>query len=236
MTTELDALQATLAAEHAAVYVLGLIGSRTSESAEAELYVALRAAYEAHRDSRDTLIGEIAALGETPSPAAAAYTAPRGWTRPTVGTRPRWRWSRPARPRTAPWCGATSGTRRAEAIGLLNDAAVRELSFRGIPEYSPEPTSTRTAEANAWEPLARGSVYACCVLDTTMQPQRCRARGSRFCTSVALQVLAKVVAPPVRGRIAPPAACSCVCSRSGPVLEQVRQLGEPLDDRVRLTD
>ena len=39
MTTELDALQATLAAEHAAVYVYGLLGSRTSETAESELYV-----------------------------------------------------------------------------------------------------------------------------------------------------------------------------------------------------
>ena len=40
MSGELDALQATLAAEHAAVYVYGLLGSRTSETAETELYVA----------------------------------------------------------------------------------------------------------------------------------------------------------------------------------------------------
>ena len=38
--TELEALQTTLEAEHAAVYVYGLLGSRTSQSAEPELYLA----------------------------------------------------------------------------------------------------------------------------------------------------------------------------------------------------
>ena len=46
--------------------------------ARRRLYVALRAAYEAHRERRDTLIGEIAALGATPAPAAPAYTPPAG--------------------------------------------------------------------------------------------------------------------------------------------------------------
>ena len=44
MTTELDAMATTLEAEHAAVYVYGLLGSRTSQSAEATLYDAIRAA------------------------------------------------------------------------------------------------------------------------------------------------------------------------------------------------
>jgi Domain of unknown function (DUF4439) len=137
VTTELDALQATLAAEHAAVYVLGLIGSRTSESAEAELYVALRAAYEAHRDSRDTLIGEIAALGETPSPAAAAYTAPAGLDTTDGRYQAALALEQACASTYGALVGATSGTRRAEAIGLLNDVAARELSFRGIPEIFP---------------------------------------------------------------------------------------------------
>ena len=78
MTTEVDALQTTLDAEHAAVYVYGLLGSRTSQGTELELYTALRAAYEAHRQRRDTLIGEVAATGATPNPAAPAYTPPPG--------------------------------------------------------------------------------------------------------------------------------------------------------------
>ncbi len=40
--------------------------------------MALRAAYEAHRERRDTLIGEIAALAAVPTPAAPAYTPPAG--------------------------------------------------------------------------------------------------------------------------------------------------------------
>ena len=102
MTTEVDALQTTLAAEHAAVYVYGLLGSRTSQATELELYTALRAAYEAHRQRRDTLIGEIAALGATPTRPRRRTPRRPGWTRPTVATRRRWRWSGPAHRRTPP--------------------------------------------------------------------------------------------------------------------------------------
>jgi hypothetical protein len=137
VTTELDALQATLAAEHTAVYVLGLIGSRTSQSAEAELYTALRAAYEAHRDSRDTLIGEIAGLGATPSPAAAAYTPPAGLDTPDGRYQAALALEQACASTYGALVGATSGPRRLEAIGLLNDVAARELSFRGIPEIFP---------------------------------------------------------------------------------------------------
>jgi hypothetical protein len=137
VTSEIDALQATLAAEHAAVYVFGLIGSRTSETAEPELYTALRAAYEAHRDSRDTLTGELAALGATPSPAAAAYTPPAGLDTPEGRYAAALALEKSCTDTYGALVGATSGARRAGAIGLLNDAAARELSFRGTPEIFP---------------------------------------------------------------------------------------------------
>jgi hypothetical protein len=137
VTTELDALQATLAAEHAAVYVLTLVGSRTSESAERELYTALRAAYEAHRRSRDTLIGAIAGLGATPGPAAAAYTAPAGLDTSDGRYQVALALEQGCAATYAALVGATSGDRRLEAIGLLNDVAARELSFRGTPEIFP---------------------------------------------------------------------------------------------------
>jgi predicted DNA-binding ribbon-helix-helix protein len=120
VTTEQDALQATLAAEHAAVYVLTLIGSRTSASAERELYTALRAAYEAHRESRDALIGEIAGLDTTDGRYQAALAVEHACASTYAAL-----------------VGATSGDRRLEAIGLLNDVAARELSFRGTPEIFP---------------------------------------------------------------------------------------------------
>jgi hypothetical protein len=137
VTTELDALQATLAAEHAAVYVLTLLGSRTSESAERDLYTALWAAYEAHRESRDALIGEIAGLGATPSPAAAAYTPPAGLDTTDGRYQAALALEQACASTYAALVGATSGDRRLEAIGLLNDGAARELSFRGTPEIFP---------------------------------------------------------------------------------------------------
>jgi Domain of unknown function (DUF4439) len=134
---ELDALQTTLAAEHAAVYVFGLLGSRTSQTAEAPLYQALRAAYEVHRERRDTLVGEIAAAGGTPVPAAAAYTPPSGLDTTDGRYQAALALERGCASTYAALVGATTGASRTEAIGFLNDAAARELSFRGIPEIFP---------------------------------------------------------------------------------------------------
>jgi hypothetical protein len=134
---ELDALQTTLAAEHAAVYVYGLLGSRTSQTAEAPLYLALREAYDAHRERRDTLIGEIAALGGTPAPAAPAYTPPTGLDTTEGRYAAALALERGCTSTYAALVGDTTGARRLEAIGLLDDAAARELSFRGTPEIFP---------------------------------------------------------------------------------------------------
>jgi hypothetical protein len=137
MTAETDALQTTLAAEHAAVYVYGLLGSRTSQTAEAPLYDALRAAYEAHRERRDALIGEIAALGATPVAAAPAYTPPPGLDTTDGRYAAALTLEQGCAATYAALVGETSGARRLEAIGLLDDAAARELSFRGTPEIFP---------------------------------------------------------------------------------------------------
>jgi hypothetical protein len=135
--TELEALQTTLDAEHAAVYVYGLLGSRTSQGTERELYDALRAAYEAHRERRDVLIGEIAALDAVPSPAAAAYTAPLGLDTTDARYRSALELERACARTYAALVGSTTDARRGEAVALLNDAAARELSFRGNPEIFP---------------------------------------------------------------------------------------------------
>jgi hypothetical protein len=135
--TETEALQTTLAAEHAAVYVFGLLGSRTSAQAEAALYDELRAAYEVHRERRDTLIGEIAALGATPAAAAAAYTPPAGLDTSEGRYAAALALERGCASTYAALVAATTGARRGAAVGFLNDAAVRELSFRGTPEIFP---------------------------------------------------------------------------------------------------
>ena len=136
--TELEALQTTLEAEHAAVYVYGLLGSRTSQAAEPELYAALRAAYEAHRERRDTLIGEIAALDAVPDAGRrGVHRADGARHAPTPATAAALELERACARTYAALVGSTTGARRGEAIDLLNDAAARELSFRGTPEIFP---------------------------------------------------------------------------------------------------
>jgi hypothetical protein len=69
----LDALQTTLADEHAALYTYGVLGARTSQSATPLLYDALTAGYRRHRARRDQLRTMVEAAGGEPVPAAAAY-------------------------------------------------------------------------------------------------------------------------------------------------------------------
>ncbi len=69
----LDALQATLADEHAAVYTYGVLGARTSEAASPALHAALDTAYRQHRSRRDQLRLMIDEEGGTPVAAAPAY-------------------------------------------------------------------------------------------------------------------------------------------------------------------
>ena len=71
--TVLDALQTTLADEHAALYVYGVLGARTSQAAAPVLYDALTTAYRRHRSRRDQLRTLVAEAGGEPVAAAAAY-------------------------------------------------------------------------------------------------------------------------------------------------------------------
>jgi hypothetical protein len=135
--TELDALQTTLEAEHAAVYLFALLGARTSESQSPQLYADLREAYEAHRVRRDGLVGEIAQLGATPAPAATAYEVPDGADTVDGVTRAALRLERGCAATYSSLVANTVGPRRARAVEALTNSAVRALSFRGTPEMFP---------------------------------------------------------------------------------------------------
>jgi hypothetical protein len=69
----LDALQTTLADEHAALWTYGVLGARTSQSTTPALYDALTAAYRRHRSRRDQLRTLVEEAGGEPVAAAAAY-------------------------------------------------------------------------------------------------------------------------------------------------------------------
>lgn len=135
--SRLEALQTTLAGEHAALYVYGLLGGRTSRTDSPRLYDQLQAAYAHHRSRRDHLAGLLADEGATPTPAAGGYATPPG-----IETA---RGVQAAALAVEEACAATyaylvAETTQAErqwAVGALTDAAVRSLSFGGAPEPTP---------------------------------------------------------------------------------------------------
>ena len=142
MTTEaslrpLPALQQTLAAEHAAVHVYGVLGGRVSELADPTAAERLDAAYEAHRARRDQLRSVIADLGEEPVAAAAGY-------RVDVKSRDAEELLRVARLTEERCAGfyaqlvasSVEGHRR-WAIEALTDSAVRLLTLGGSPHAYP---------------------------------------------------------------------------------------------------
>ncbi len=70
---QLDAMQRTLEAEHAAVAVLGELGGRISTVSSPGPASLIRSAYESHRARRDHLVAEITRRGATPVGAEPAY-------------------------------------------------------------------------------------------------------------------------------------------------------------------
>ena len=110
---EVEALQTTLAAEHAAVYAFGVLGGRTSRAATPQLFATVSAAYAAHRARRDHLVRELAGQDVDLVAAEPAYDVPGPWTPRRRSSGPVWTGSGPARRRTPTWWPA----RRARRAG-----------------------------------------------------------------------------------------------------------------------
>jgi hypothetical protein len=72
MSRPIAAMQAALAAEHAAVYGYGVTGAMLTGTAKSLAYADWRA----HEIARDTLAAMIVKLGATPVAASPAYTLP----------------------------------------------------------------------------------------------------------------------------------------------------------------
>lgn len=133
----LEALQAALAGEHAAVYVYGVIGGRVSLSTEAALANQVRTAYALHRGRRDQLIAMVRAVDEEPVAAEVTYQLPNLATTPRLLEAAALELEHRCVAVYADLVGSTSGANRQWAIDSLNDAAVRELGFGGSPEAFP---------------------------------------------------------------------------------------------------
>jgi hypothetical protein len=81
--TVLDALQATLTDEHAAVYTYGVLGARTSQATSPALFETLTAGYRRHRARRDQLRLMVRDAGGDPVAAEVAYDLDGLLLRPT---------------------------------------------------------------------------------------------------------------------------------------------------------
>jgi hypothetical protein len=135
--SETAALQTALAAEHAAVYVYGVLGGQTSQSAQPALFSAVSDAYVTHRGRRDQLSAEISDLGADPVAAAAAYDVPDALDSPAAVARAARRLEDGCAAAYAALVASTTAHRRRWAVAALEDAAVRVLAFRGTPETFP---------------------------------------------------------------------------------------------------
>lgn len=148
----LRALQAALAAEHAAVYGYGVVGGRI----EGARHTEAQEAYDAHRAHRDTLTRAIRDLGGTPVAAAAGYALPFPVPDPGAAVRLAAELEERVAGVYADVVRAVTGERRRAAAGALREAAVRAVRWRddGVafpglaerttPAARPSPSATAT--------------------------------------------------------------------------------------------
>jgi hypothetical protein len=127
MTAVLDALQAALAAEHAAVYGYGAAGARLRGDAETRA----RAAYDAHRARRDQLTQLIRSRQGAPVAAAPAYALPFPVRTPAEATRLAAHLEEAVAAVYADLVAAGDRATRQLAVRALQEAAVRAVSWRG---------------------------------------------------------------------------------------------------------
>ena len=132
-----EALQATLAAEHAAVAAYAELGGRISESSSPTQAAALRAAYDVHRERRDQLQTLITRRGARPTPPAPGYRVPAASRRTPELVAVARSLEERAADTYAQLVASSVGDVRRWAVIALEDAAVRGLGFGGEPEAWP---------------------------------------------------------------------------------------------------
>ncbi|MEW2157696.1 ferritin-like domain-containing protein [Streptomyces sp. NPDC007189] len=149
---ELTALQAALAAEHAAVYGYGVVGGRIGAARRSEA----RAAYDAHRARRDALTREVRDLGGEPVAANAAYALPFPVPDAPAAVRLAARLEERVAGVYADLVRAATAARRASAAAALREAAVRaarwsgeSVAFPGLAERAGEGTGAAGATPSA---------------------------------------------------------------------------------------
>lgn len=144
--TPIEALQATLAGEHAALYCYGVIGARTSASAHPDLYDAMLDSFRRHRRRRDQLTSMITRRGAEPVAAEVSYEVPWNLTNPSELNNAALQVERRIARTYGQLVESTAGAERRWALVALDDAAVRQVEFRGTPEMFPGTSSPIISE------------------------------------------------------------------------------------------
>lgn len=134
---EVGALQTTLAAEHAAVYVLGALGAQTSASGSPGLFREISESYATHRGRRDFLTRSITDAGETPAVSEPAYELPIDLGTPDAVAARALALEQSCAETYAFLVASSTADLREWAVRALQMTAVRELAFRGTPEMFP---------------------------------------------------------------------------------------------------
>ncbi len=126
--TYLEALQAVMAAEHAAVYAYGVVGARLNGT---PYEGAAAAGYDAHRARRAAISALVTRAGAQPSPAAVAYQL---GSPVTTSTQARALAAHVERRLAAVYVqlvGAAAADQRAAPAAWLADASVRTAAWSG---------------------------------------------------------------------------------------------------------
>lgn len=137
MTTRIDALQQTLAAEHAAIFVLAALGGRASTLPPSALRTGIDTAYSDHVERRDQVRRMLTADGNDPVAAEPAYRLPAPLTTGSQIAAEALRVERACATTYAALVAATVDTERRWALDALVTTAVGEAAFGGRPEALP---------------------------------------------------------------------------------------------------
>jgi hypothetical protein len=135
--TPQETVQKTLAAEHAAVYLFGVIGARLSASAQAQLWQRVREAYTVHRGRRDQLVAMLRAVDADPVAAEVSYDLPTPARTPGQLERAALLVEERCAAVYADMVSHTARANRQWALDSLEDSAVRLLGFGGEAEPFP---------------------------------------------------------------------------------------------------
>jgi hypothetical protein len=135
--TAVESLQTSLAAEHAAVYVFGVLGGRAAALEAPALKAGLATVYDVHVARRDQLRARLSHLGVVPVAAEPAYDLPRDLTTAAQLTAQALGVERICVTTYAALVAGTVGHDRTWAVDALAAGALAELDFGGAPTPLP---------------------------------------------------------------------------------------------------